>query len=257
MSDELFIFSYDDDEDALNTLARYYQTTKEHIRSKWRKLKIVYREYQESHHQTYFLMGIIACLGSDPLDISNPVFKIFFYHRTGSDGTKEWFSKGLLNSKDGIVNFVANIHSQYPDLGISDYESQMLAKDSQKHGPLYYSTGTTSLGPFGFYRKEDACALTEQRSFLNLSEIFYDVAHNSPIYSDLIEKLHPTVVKFWVEKPTKYIDHYLLTYWMCLLDKSIEPGDDVGRGQNIPFENIEEVIKLPKYIDTDSLVHEI
>ncbi|WP_445406014.1 hypothetical protein [Acinetobacter pittii] len=252
MSDELFIFSYDDDEDALNTLAKYHQTTKKNIRSKWRKLRRFYGEYQKFHNQNNFLRAITACLGSKPLDISNSVFRIFFYHRTGSDGTKEWFSRGLLNSREGIVNFVANVHSLFPELGILDYENQMLVQDFQKHGFLYNSIGSTSLGPFGFFRKKDACALTEQRSFLNLPEIFYDVAHKSSIYSELIDKLHPTVVKFWVEKPTNDIDHYLLTYWMCLLDKNIEPGDDVGCGQNIPFENIVDVIILSKSINTES-----
>ncbi|HCA5350547.1 TPA: hypothetical protein ACKEYL_001454 [Acinetobacter baumannii] len=252
MSEDVFVFSFDNDEDAFNTLAKYYQTTKEYICSNLKTIKKLYRDYQESNNSTLFLIAIMDCLKSKPLDIKSDTFKVYFYHRTGSDGTKEWFSKGLLNSKEGIVNFIANIHSQYPELGILDYESPMLAKDTQKHGPLYYSIGTTSLGPFGFFRKEDACALTEQRSFLDLPEIFYDVAHGSSIYSELIDKLHPTVVKFWVEIPTNNINDYLLTYWMCLLDKNIEPGEDVGQGQNIPFENIVEVIKLPKVVNTES-----
>ncbi|HFX6333886.1 hypothetical protein [Acinetobacter nosocomialis] len=252
MSENLFVFSFDNDEDALTTLANYYQTTKEHIYSKLEILKELYREYQDSNNQTLFLLAIIYCLDSEPLDIKSPTFKVYFYHRTGSDGTKEWFSKGLLNSKDGIVNFVANIHSQYPELDILDYENLMLARDSQKHGYFYSSIGSKSLGPFGFFRKEDASALTEQRAFLNLPEIFYDVAHSYPIYNYLIEKLHPTVVKFWIEKPIDYIDHFLLTYWICILDKSREPGIDVGRGQNIPFENIVEVIKLPKFKITEA-----
>lgn len=239
MSDELFIFSYDDDEDALNTLARYYQTTKEHIRSKWRKLKKLYREYQKSQHQTYFLLGIIACLGSDPLDISNPVFKIFFYHRTGSDGTKEWFSNGLLNSRDGISSFVLNVHTLYPELNFHEYESAMLGKDTQKHM-------SKIVGPFAFYRKKDAIKNSYQRSFLNLPEVLFDVANNEEVYNFLLTELNPTVVKFWVEKPTDYLESYISTYWDMLLG-DCERSTDVGRGKNIPSENIVEIITLAKY----------
>lgn len=246
MSEDVFVFSFDNDEDALNTLAKYYQTTKEHIVSKLKILKKLYREYQNSNNSTLFLMAIIGCLKSEPLDLKSNRFKVYFYHRTGSDGTKEWFSKGLLNSKEGIASFVSNIHSIYPNLGIRDYENAMLAQDTQKHGYLYREIGSKSLGPFAFYCKEDACALTDQRSFFDLPEIFYDVANGRQIYDDLIIKLHPTVVKFWVEKPIDYFDYFLLIYWSCILDKNFEPGADVGRGQNIPFKNIDEIITLTR-----------
>ena len=246
MSENLFVFSFDNDEDALNTLTNYYQTTKKHIYSKLEILKELYSEYQNSNNQTLFLFAIKCCLNSGPLDIKSDRFKVYFYHRTGSDGTKEWFSKGLLNSKDGIASFVSNIHSAHPNLGIIDYENAMLAQDTQKHGYFYRKFGSKSLGPFAFYCKEDACALTEQRSFLDLPEIFYDVARGTQIYDDLRTKLHPTVVKFWIEKPIDYFDYFLLIYWSCILDENYEPGADVGRGQNIPFENIDVVITLPK-----------
>lgn len=239
MSDELFVFSYDDDEDALNTLARYHQTTKEHILSKWRKLKKLYREYQQSRNETFFLLAIIACLGTDPLDISNPAFKIFFYHRTGSDGTKSWFSNGLLNSRDGISSFVSNINSLFPHLDFQEYESAMLGKDTQKHM-------SKIVGPFAFYRKKDAIENSYQRSFLNLPEVLFDVANNDKVYSYLLKELEPTVVKFWVEKSIDYLDSYIVSYWEMLLGDD-ERSTDVGRGKNIPSENIVEIITLPKF----------
>ncbi|NUG02976.1 hypothetical protein HUN26_19190, partial [Acinetobacter oleivorans] len=149
MSEEVFVFSFDNDEDALNTLARYHQTTIENIRLKWKTLKILYEEYQVSQNQSTFLFAICCCLGADPLNISDPFFKIFFYHRTGSDGTKSWFSNGLLNSRDGISNFVLNVHTLYPELNFQEYESAMLGKDTQKHM-------SKIVGPFAFYRKNDA-----------------------------------------------------------------------------------------------------
>lgn len=239
MSDEQFIFSYDDDEDALNTLARYHQTTKEHIRSKWRILKKLYREYQQSQNQTFFLWAIISCLGADPLDISNPIFKIFFYHRTGSDGTRSWFSNGLLNSRDGISSFVLNVHSLYPELNFHKYKNAMLGKDTQKHM-------SQIVGPFAFYRKKDAIKNTYQRSFLNLPEVLFDVAHNEEVYNFLLTELDPTVVKFWVEKPIIFLESFIITYWDLLLGDS-ERSLDVGRGTNIPSENIVEIITLAKY----------
>lgn len=239
MSEEIFVFSFDNDEDALNTLARYHQTTIENIRSKWEILKTLYEEYQESPNQSMFLLAINYCLGTDPLNISDPFFKIYFYHRTGSDGTKSWFSNGLLNSRDGISSFVLNVHTLYPELNFHEYESAMLGKDTQKHM-------SKIVGPFAFYRKNDATKNTYQRSFLNLPEVLFDVANNEEVYNFLLTELDPTVVKFWVEKPIIYLDSYIITYWNLLLGDS-ERSTDVGRGTNIPSENIVEIITLDKY----------
>ncbi|WP_198077737.1 hypothetical protein [Acinetobacter calcoaceticus] len=247
MSDELFVFSYDDDNDALNTLATYYQITTEEIHSKMESLQEIYEDYKITKNATTFLYMIPVILDTTPLKIDNEKFKIYFYHRTGSDCTKEWFAKGLLNSRDGISSFVSNVGRVYPDLKVNSYEDAMLGRDLQKHQ-------FKVVGPFAFLRKIDAIENTYQRSFLNLPEIFFDVSYNDDIYEILLSLLHPTLVKFWVYKPSEYFESYLLDYWCSLLG-NYEKGFDVGNGKNIPFENIVEIIKLPKYIDSDSLVH--
>lgn len=247
MSEELFVFSYDDDNDALNTLATYYQITTEVIHSKMKSLQEIYEDFKITGNATIFLYVIRVLLDATPLKIDNEKFKIYFYHRTGSDCTKEWFAKGLLNSRDGISSFVSNIESLYPDLNIKSYEDAMLGHDLSKHN-------FEVVGPFAFLRKIDAIENTFQRSFLNLPEIFFDVAQNYDIYEILLSLLHPTLVKFWVHIDSDYFESYLLDYWCSLLG-NYEKGFDVGQGKSIPFENIVEIIKLPKYIDTDSLIH--
>jgi len=249
MSEELFVFSYDDDKDALNTLATYYQITTEKIYSKMESLQQLYEEFKVTKNENIFLYMICVRLNATPLKIENEKFKIYFYHRTGSDCTKEWFAKGLLNSREGISSFVSNIERLYPDLNIKPYEDAMLAHDLPKHQ-------FEVVGPFAFLRKKDAIENTFQRSFLNLPEIFFDVSYNDDIYEIVLNLLHPTLVKFWVHKDTVYFDSYLIDYWCSLLG-NYEIGVDAGRGKNIPCENIVEIIKLPKYIDTDSLVHRI
>ncbi|HCG3441156.1 TPA: hypothetical protein NJU61_001493 [Acinetobacter baumannii] len=239
MSKEVFVFSFDNDEDALNTLAKYHQTTIENIRSKWKTLKKLYKEYQTHRNESNFLFAISYFLGPDPLNISGSFFRIFFYHRTGSNGTKSWFSRGLLNSREGISSFVSNINSLFPHLNFQEYESAMLGKDTQKHM-------SQIVGPFAFYRKKDAMENSYQRSFLNLPEILYDVANNDKVYSYLLKELEPTVVKFWVEKSIDYLESYIISYWELLLGND-ERSTDVGRGNNIPSENIVEIITLPKF----------
>ncbi|MCG5226814.1 hypothetical protein [Acinetobacter pittii] len=249
MSEELFVFSYDDDNDALNTLATYYQITTKEIHSKIESLQQLYEDFKVAQNATTFLYMIPVLLDATPLKIDNERFKIYFYHRTGSDCTKEWFAKGLLNSREGISNFVSNVERLYPDLNIKPYEDAMLGHDQQKHK-------FEVVGPFAFLRKIDAIQNTFQKSFLDLPEIFFDVAHNDDIYEILLGLLHPTLVKFWVYKDSDFFEAYLLDYWCSLLG-NYEIGLDVGFGKHIPFENIVEIIKLPKYIDTDSLVHGI
>ncbi|MCG8283204.1 hypothetical protein MID07_01005 [Acinetobacter seifertii] len=249
MSEELFVFSYDDDNDALNTLATYYQITTEKIHSNMEFLQEKYEEFKVTNNANIFLYVIRELLDAAPLKSDNDKFKIYFYHRTGSDCTKEWFAKGLLNSREGISSFVSNVERVYPDLNISTYEDAMLGHDLPKHQ-------FEVAGPFAFLRKIDAIENTFQRSFLNLPEIFFDVAHNDDIYEILLGLLHPTLVKFWVHIDSDYFESYILDYWCSLLG-NYEKGFDVGQGKNIPYENIVEIIKLPKYIDTDSLVHEI
>lgn len=243
MSEEIFVFSYDNDEDVLNTLAKYHQTTNENIFAKWETLKQLYAEYHESQNQALFLMAIYGCLSTQPLNLKGSTFKIFFYHRTGSNGTKAWFSKGLLNSRDGISSFVSNIDSLYPELNFKEYEGALLGKDSQKHM-------SKVVGPFAFFRKKDAIENSYQRSFLNLPEVLFDVAKGEQIYDFLLRELKPTVVKFWVEKPLEYLDYYIVAYWELLLGCS-ERGTDVGRGKSISSKNILEVITLQKYQTTD------
>ncbi len=247
MSEELFVFSYDDDKDALNTLATFYLITTEEISSKMEILQELYEEFKVIKNENVFLYMISVHLDATPLKIDNEKFKIYFYHRTGSDCTKEWFEKGLLNSREGISSFVSNVERLYPDLNIKSYEDAMLGHDLPKHQ-------FEVVGPFAFLRKIDAIENTYQRSFLNLPEIFFDVSYNDDIYEILLSLLHPTLVKFWVYKDSEYFESYLLDYWCSLLG-NYEKGFDVGNGKNIPFENIVEIIKLPKY--SDSLVHKI
>lgn len=251
MSTDLFVMSYDSDDDAIQTLANYHQTTIENIRKKWNSLLKICHEYYISKNQVMFLWAINGCLGTNDINIELPTFKIYFYHRTGSNGELAWFSAGLLNSRDGIRKFSENIRTFYPDIDFSGYEELMLSKDLEKHSFAASKQESESVGPFAFYRLKDA--KNEKKHFYNLSEIFYDVAHKEKFYTLLLSRLQPTVVKFWVEKPIAYLDHCICQYWLSLLMDQ-EAGPDVGRGRNIPYENIDKIILLDKKKDENQCV---
>lgn len=242
MKDALFKFEYDSDEDAMETLASYHQTSVHNIRSNWKELRKIYKAFVDSKNDAAFLSLIMACLKVGYLETKDQTFRVYFYHRTGSNGSLEWFSQGLLNSREGISSFAKNVHNILPQLNFLDYEQAMLSKDFQKHGGLTANCKANSVGPFAFYRLKDASH--KAKYSFDLPEILIDTLNND-VYEELLSILQPTVVKFWIEKPIKYIDSYIIRYWKYLLGDQ-EAGDDVGKGGNIPFENIEKIIILPK-----------
>lgn len=243
MNNTLFTFKYDSDEDAMETLASYHQTSVDNIRSNWKKLREIYKAFADSPNNNAFLSLIMDCLNVGHLKTEDQTFRVCFYHRTGSNGTLEWFSQGLLNCREGISGFTKNVHNLLPHLNFLDYEQAILAKDFQKHGPLTTDCKANLVGPFAFYRLKDAS--DEGKIFFNLPEILFDTIGQSEVYDALLSILQPTVVKFWVEKPIQYIDSYVVSYWRYLLG-DYEASVDVGKGGNIPFVNIEKIIILPK-----------
>ena len=128
----IYKFSYDDKEDAIRSLANYYQVSDKVILIKGKTVcndleKRKDKIYGENEH----LMGVREEELSEKIKLekdkffyelknelspnysksNDPIIRINFYHRCSSDGRDSWFQEGLLNSVDGIECFMKKLDS--------------------------------------------------------------------------------------------------------------------------------------------------
>lgn len=163
-------------------------------------------------------------------------FKVYRYHKTGTNGQKEWFSKGLLGQDRGIRNYIRNLYKFY-DLDFSKFEERLASECIEKN------ILDKDDGPYAFMCYKNA----EEHHGFNASEVLEDVRCDEMFKLRRLAEAHllPTVVIFWVQLPIEQLDAYLLCYCEMLLEIHSEYSS-LAINKDIPFENIECIKMLPK-----------
>ncbi|MHA3051787.1 hypothetical protein [Acinetobacter sp. ANC 4640] len=239
----IYKFSYDSQQDALNSLANYYQVSVEEINSRIHKIKAIINKLHSYVDRDigFALWEIRDLLNQEQRELDNPIFQISFYHRCVTNGQQSWFEDGLLNSLDGIASFMQKVIvlvSEDMGIKIESLQSIILTKslDEEK---------SETDGINGFYRLKDAKSSTG----FDIPEVFSDYSSGEK-YSELKTKiltvLEPTIVKFYVEREINELDRILKNYWELVLDDKLvtQSGDNAGRGKIIPPSQIEKIIYL-------------
>ena len=163
--------------------------------------------------------------------------RISYYHRCLTDGTKEWFKKGLLNNLEGIKCFINKILELKPETRSLKLDIDRIIRKSKNKA---FDEEKVELdGICGFYRYQDAI-----HSNYGLPEIFQDVGLYESLETYLFPVLKLTTVKFYVEREMNECNSIVSKYWEALYltqdeEEELESGLNVGRGKTIPFENIE------------------
>lgn len=249
----IYKFSYDDRDDALLSLADYYSIGLDELQSNLnaifeyvKKLKDKDR-YGELAFNGMMLSEIRTILNPKLIEKEGAKIRISFYHRCIHDGTIQWFSEGLLNSFDGIKEFIRKINSITP-YKISDKDAENIYRQlKQRHNLEYFNNKDMShSGVWGFYKLSSAID-TEEYNY-DFPEIIQNyICSNQKLKENLNNSLDICVVKAFIEKSIQEIDWYLRIYWDILYDEFCGicnfQADDFGRGQTIPFENIEKIIE--------------
>lgn len=250
------MFSYDNRNDAINSLANFYNIAPQTIFDSQDKLQKIIEGSKSNSNDMNTLFAISSILNIKEIP-DLPSYQVCYYHRTSFIKNSHWFDQGLLNCQEGIKAFLNKLNDISPNLLPNDYKSMLEAAQIERHnGDLIIShhNKTSNSGPFGFYRLSDA--KSPQRQNLNLPEIFMDLNNGTYEYHDqakhqeiknfIGEILQPVIVKFWATKSNDYIDSLVLKYWKFLfleLD-NYGSGDscEPSHGVNIPTKQILELI---------------
>lgn len=262
----IYKFSYDNKDDAIRSLANYYQVTDKEILSMSKSLcddlnrriskigeknghlmGVREKEYKEKieFEKMNFLKEIENTLNFNALNEDCSKIRISFYHRCASDGKDSWFKEELLNSVDGIECFWNKLISLVPDVEKMGISLVSLKKEIRQKG--WYeekSEKSEKDGINGFYRFKDA--IHNENSGFDIPEIFDDFfgyERYQELKAKILTVLKLTVVKFYVERDITELNEILRKYWEFVWnDEGIgNTGEDAGRGKTIPFENIERI----------------
>lgn len=251
----IYKFSYDSKQDALNSLANYYQISVDILRSKLSDIFNYMNNldtqgfYQEYMDNGMMLLHIRYLLNPDLNEIQDSIVRISFYHRCTSNGKYDWFCKGILNSFDGIDEFINQINKLFPE-SISNEQKSIIKRLLQiRHNDEYFNCNQVKYsGAYGFYRLEDATnTLDCNYDFPEIIQNF--LKEDGHLKKELEKVLKISVVKVYVERKLDEIDRILSIYWTLLFGEnngiySTTTSDDFGRGKTIPFENIQHIYYL-------------
>lgn len=100
----IYKLSYDHDLDCILSLANYYHVDTKTINLKAKEVNDLIKS--ESNLDIPTKLNLINLIVTGKQQRTNERIRVSFYHRCISDGTKEWFSDGLLNSEDGLKSFL-------------------------------------------------------------------------------------------------------------------------------------------------------
>ena len=161
--------------------------------------------------------------------------RAWHYHKTGSNGSMEWFQKGLLNKSLGIKEFINNLYKYY-DFDISEFRSRLI-QNNDYHHTLWANDGP-EYGPYSFVSRGYA---TESDQY-NLPEVIERILP-SKLIGALREKLKPTLVEFWFDYSINdALDNYIRTYCEMFLGESEDyKYSPFEPNCIIPYENIDDV----------------
>ncbi len=188
----IYKFSYDDKEDAIRSLANYYQVSDKVILIKGKTVcndleKRKDKIYGENEH----LMGVREEELSEKIKLekdkffyelknelspnysksNDPIIRINFYHRCSSDGRDSWFQEGLLNSVDGIECFMKKLDSLVPDIEKMSISLESLKKIIRRKGLAEEQSEKDGVN--GFYQYKDA--IDKENSGFDIPEILDDL----------------------------------------------------------------------------------
>lgn len=244
---EIYKFSFDDENDALSNLSKYYGVSTEKIKSKLKEINTLLKNEALEWDIGKYARNIRLLLDAEP-EPQIMKIKVSYYHRCGSDGTLDWFKEGLLHSPEGIKIFLNKSIKIVPEL--SDYKSEILRR-SIIH--LNSENKGKATGPFAFTTLREA----KVRNAFDLPELFFGITGQyslvvelEPIQEKLKMQLKPTIVKFYREYNSENIDWIILKYWKLICQKFDESFTsdslNVGKGKTIPCEHIEKIFLYKK-----------
>ncbi len=241
----IYKFSYDSRQDALNSLANYYQISVDILRSKLSDIFNYMNNldtqgfYQEYMDNGMMLVEIMYLLNPNLRITDDLKIRISFYHRCITNGQQSWFEDGLLNSVDGIASFMHKVTALVPEIKNMNIRIESLQNIIREKG--FNEEKSEIDGINGFYRLKDA----KSSIGFDIPEVF-DKYDYHKIKALILSVLKPTVVKFYVERKANKLDHILKNYWDLVLDdKAVtKSGANAGRGKTIPSSQIEKIIYL-------------
>lgn len=241
----IYKFSYDSKQDALNSLANYYQISVQEINSRADEIKPIIQKLGSYIDQDigFTLWEIRNLLNKEQRELDNPNFQISFYHRCITTGQQSWFEDGLLNNIDGIASFMNKVTALVPEIKNMNIRIESLQKIIRGKG--FNEEKSEIDGINGFYRLKDA----KSSIGFDIPEVFNDYFPDerySELKTKMLNVLKPTIVKFYVERKANELDHILKNYWELVLDdKAVtKSGANAGRGKIIPSSQIEKIIYL-------------
>ena len=242
----IYKFSYDSEEDAINSLAKYYEVNSRDIYLKLEQINDLVKEAQDIPYAdvgkyTWCIKQILT----NKKEKQEFKIRVSYYHHCGTDGSLEWFKDGLLNNFEGLESFVKKLSVICKDIFSEVLIEELRSKLKERFQGE--GKGKDAVGVFAFTRLEEA----KNDINYDLPEIIRDITDSEvkkKITKELKQNLVSTVVKFYKEYDQHEIDWILFKYWYLVcqkFDKGItSDSDDIGEGRTIPFEQIEEIFYL-------------
>jgi len=205
------IFSSDSKDDAIASLARHYDVSSSQIH---RVIGNNWPDFVDWTNSAFH--PVVATLMGQALGSKTTVCDIemaAYYHRTRYDGTKEWFSDGLVDPLNGAIKI---INAMRPFLGNDEYDSVLSAsrKIIDQREAMECGQGLCAFDVF-----EDALHALQSGMSYSVPEFVSELCRNSvkggQKLADAIKReLRPVVVKFRA-KPTDP-DEYIVGLWNYL-----------------------------------------
>lgn len=225
-SDEI-VFKANNRDEVIQSLANYFRVPVCYINEE--NLKDVYQKGVQGISDVIWEMFHLNKKRDRP-----NTFKAYGYHKTKSNKKKSWFSKGLLSKDDGIRNFIINLESFY-NIDLSKFEEKLADKCREKNKI------DNDDGPYGFIFYEYA----KRHYGFKVPEVFTDFSSCDEL-QNLVQQaeniLYPTIVVFWYRPNIEYLDKYIHAYCSIILDNNEYEYASFDRYEDIPFEQITEVI---------------
>lgn len=233
VKDKNIILKAGSTEEITQSLANYCQIPTTQIKEK--DIQEIYEQY--SNENSGLADALWEKFNRNTLRTKHSQFRLYHYHRTSSNGNKEWFAKGVLNKDLGIKEFINNLNI-FCGINLHEFEEKIRSNNNKKHSINQANDGD-EYGPYSFISMEYA----EENSGYDIPEILTDSSlgeDRDEIFRKIKETLKPVIVVFWFDYLIKDLDKCLAAYCEMFLNysceyRSFEPNSIV------PFENIESV----------------
>ncbi|WP_151805457.1 hypothetical protein [Acinetobacter junii] len=225
---ELIEFKAGNSQEIKQSIANFCQVSIREINRV--NIKEIYEKYRIEYH------GISDALWEKfnegaPLSKSDNL-RAIHYHKTRSNGTKEWFQDGLKNGDLGVKNFIYNLN-HYCDIDLTELEGQIINSNNKKHEQ---ANEGINYGPYSFICRKSAM----KDECYNLPETIGDNC-GVELLNNIRNALKPTVVEFWFDYPTSCaLDKYLRAYCGMFLYGEF-PYSPLEPRMIVPYENIKHV----------------